>query len=55
MKMAGRNPGHFCFAANLAPRVVPAFAGTTMEIQLLSLSSLGMCEPSPADSRPVLA
>jgi hypothetical protein len=34
---------------------VPAFAGTTMEVQLLSFSSLGMCEPSAADSKPVFA
>ena len=27
----------------------------TRAVQLLSLSSLGMCEPSPADSRPVFA
>jgi hypothetical protein len=27
----------------------------TRAVQLLSLSSLGMCEPSPADSKPVFA
>jgi hypothetical protein len=27
----------------------------TMKVQLLSLSSLGMCEPSLADSKPVFA
>ena len=33
---------------------LPSFS-RTRAVQLLSLSSLGMCEPSPADSKPFFA